>query len=220
MISASEFPKSLAAWYQSYYQKLVSEVTNSTHDITAPIRTALFYALRKWGFAPPKNKKLTQDFVQAGLELMEQVPVADFFKNAVQYQKQVFDELEVSSNSQRTYRMHLKKMLQYGSDQGWDRRPNKTSSDYTCPTIRQGRGRASDVRVSQRALTPSSPTFAYGLKDRRIPEDCKNELTSYLAEYFGSQNFLGFQLELQKYHKECELSSELKKCTQTILEDP
>lgn len=146
--------------------------------LLAGIQTALIrHTLPGLGLPYPRGKKMTQAEISDGLELMKTIPVAEI-DNLLEHQATVFEMLG-NVKSQRTYRMHLKKMVTWARKQTWWRESKGLTVSHRCPQIRRGRGRVSDIRVTDRKLTPKSPNWFYGLKDKTIPGEQWKEIDQF-----------------------------------------
>lgn len=119
------------------------------HATVSRTKTALLrYTLPGWGFVLQKGGKLTSWETEMALNYMKGISLEQFGK-AAWIQQQVFDLQQVPSNSQRTYRAALKKLLAWCEQQQWWLESHHNIATIFSPPRKQKRS-AVDVRVTDR----------------------------------------------------------------------
>ncbi len=132
----------------------------------ANIKSALVrYTLPGWGLTVEKG--------QDPVKLMAQVPIHQF-KDALATQEGVFESLgkEVSGQTKRTYRMHLKQMLNWCSKQRWWKENFIGDMPKYAPRMLVRKGSAKDIRVTTKPKKGN-----YGLTDCQMNETLKSEFS-------------------------------------------
>lgn len=136
------------------------------------LQTALIrYTLPGWGLPHPRTSRVSAKEIQAARTFMKKISLEQL-NNALEVQANVYEQLEVPSSSQRTYRHALKKLLKFCDDQNWwhselkvERRPLK-KKDY-----------AKDVRTTQRKR---QEYYALGaVKGDAIPKALQKQLQDF-----------------------------------------
>jgi hypothetical protein len=148
-------------------------------------KTALLrYTMPGWGFVMSKGGKLTNWETEKALNYMKGIGLVQF-EAAYQIQQEVFDLHQVPSNSQRTYRAALKKLLEWCEEQPWWLKSASISEQRFSSPKKQSRT-AVDVRVTNRKYKNSQgeliQPFKYGLGSvdgETIPENLQKELDNY-----------------------------------------
>jgi len=154
------------------YAEYLRRSNPSKAYVDAAVKTALVkYTLPGWGLTEGAS---TQD----GLNFMAQIPLHQF-KDALQVQENVFKSLsgKASGAIQRTYRMHLKKLLDWCKKQGWWKQEYQNGvPKYSPKTRNNGRGNVNNVRVTNRKRLPN-----YGLRPDQISKELKDEFEEVLT---------------------------------------
>ena len=148
-------------------------------------KTALLrYTIPGWGFAMSKGGKLTNWETETALNYMKGISLAQF-QAAYQIQQEVFDLQQVPSNSQRTYRAALKKLLEWCEEQPWWLKSVSISKKrFSSP--KKPSKTAIDVRVTNRKYKNSQgeviQPFKYGLGSvdgEIVPKSLQKELDDF-----------------------------------------
>lgn len=148
-------------------------------------KTALLrYTIPGWGFAMSKGGKLTNWETETALNYMKGISLAQF-QAAYQIQQEVFDLKQVPSNSQRTYRAALKKLLEWCEEQPWCLK-SVTISNKRFSSPKKHSKTAVDVRVTNRKYKNSQgeliQPFKYGLGSvdgEVIPKSLQKEVDDF-----------------------------------------
>lgn len=148
-------------------------------------KTALLrYTIPGWGFAMSKGGKLTNWETETALKYMKGISLTQF-QAAYQIQQEVFDLQQVPSNSQRTYRAALKKLLEWCEEQPWWLKSGSISEKRFSSPKKQSKT-AVDIRVTNRKYKNSQgeliQPFKYGLgsvDDETIPKSLQKELDDF-----------------------------------------
>ncbi|HEY9298797.1 MAG TPA: hypothetical protein VIQ31_21060 [Phormidium sp.] len=141
-------PETLYDLYILYCEELKSKGNDGKTDPTAALRTGLLrYTIQKWGFPLPSGHKMTQDEVNTGVEFLKKIPISEV-PHLLEYQQEVFESLGGKSSS-RTYRLHLKRMVDWCLKQSWWQELTHSKLEQRSPRIRVKMGRVSDnVRLT------------------------------------------------------------------------
>ncbi len=179
-------PQSLFEIWNLYKKEIsANQPQKEAHATLSRTKTALLrYTLPGWGFAVPKGKKLTDRETETALNNMKGISLEQF-QEADQTQQLVFDLQQVPSNSHRTYRAALKKLLEWCEQQPWWSKSINISEKRFSSANTQKKS-AVDVRVTKRKYKNSHgeliQPFKYGLgavEGETIPEKLQQELKHF-----------------------------------------
>jgi hypothetical protein len=163
----------------------VTHTQEQAHATLSRTKTALLrYTLPGWGFVLPKGGKLTNWETEMALNYMKDISLEQFGQ-AARIQQQVFDLQQVPSNSQRTYRAALKKLLAWCEQQQWWLKSQHNIATIFSPPRKQKRS-AVDFRVTDRKYIDRNgqqiQSFHYGLgfvEGDVIPKKLQHELDDF-----------------------------------------
>ncbi len=178
-------PRSLFDIWNLYQAQIqATQPAQQANATLAQTKTALLrYTLPGWGFPAPKRHKLTNSETEAGLAYTKQVSLEQL-SEAPYIQQEVFEELQIPSNSQRNYRAALNKLLMWCEQQSWWRTAVPTEQRLSLPD-KQNKS-ALDIRVTNRKYKDKQgrllQEYKYGLgavEGDVIPSSLLKELNAF-----------------------------------------
>ena len=179
-------PRSLFDIWLLYQSEISATQSQTEADATlSRTKTALLrFTLPGWGLAVSKGNKMTALETEMALNYMKNISL-EKFQDAYQTQQQVFDSQKVPSNSQRTYRAALRKLLQWCELMPWWLKPMSISDKRYSSTKKQQQS-VVDARVTNRHYKNNKgeqlQPFRYGLgavKGDILPESLQEELRNF-----------------------------------------
>lgn len=178
-------PQSLFDVWVLYQEAIrATQLEQQANATLAQTQTALVrHVLLGLGFPVPKRRKLTNLEIVAALSFGKQVSLEQFSK-ARYIQQEVFEELEVPSNSQRNYRAALNKMLTWCEQQSWWDTVVTSEQQLTLPG-KQKRSTV-DIQITNRTYKDEQgkplQEYKYGLgavSGDEIPQKLLSELDAF-----------------------------------------
>lgn len=101
----------------SLYKQKLELKGNSTYF--KHLKTALIrFTIPGWGGAKPQSARLSQEEIFVGIEFLKSID-ATYIRSAIETQQKVFNELNVSNQSRRLYKHHLKAFVDWVEAEGY-----------------------------------------------------------------------------------------------------
>jgi hypothetical protein len=179
-------PRSLFDIWLLYQSEISATQSQTEADATlSRTKTALLrFTLPGWGLAVPKGSKMTALETEIALNYMKNISL-EKFQDAYQTQQKVFYSQKVSSNSQRTYRAALRKLLEWCELMPWWSK-SMSISDKRFSSKKQQQQSVVDARVTNRQYKNNNgeqiQPYRYGLgavKGDVLPESLQEELRNF-----------------------------------------